>query len=242
MGSLLEFLLLVKISDIKLISIDLFQTLVSLDEGRDQIWQLFLQDHYTSELARHCWDRTSEILFQKLYETAIDRQSFKNSRTIIEESYAAIFREINCSFDPRQAGHILIEMHRRNIPFNDAVPFLHAVGKNYKICLSTDCDLEMITDIRKLYAFDKIFVSEELRAYKFNPEFFRQVIRYYQLKPQNILHIGDSQSDIITPKRLGILTCWLNRDDKPWSHEVRPDFKVRSLMDIADILERARIR
>ena len=95
----------------------------------------------------------------------------------------------------------------------------------------------MITDIKQLYSFNRIFVSEELRAYKLNPKFFNYVIDYYKLKPENILHIGDSLSDIVTPKKLGILTCWLNRDNKKWSHEVQPDFEVKSLLDILEIFE-----
>ncbi len=226
-----------KAACIKVISIDLFQTLVRLDETRDQAWQLFLGDRYSNELARQYWDRTSEILFQKLYETAINNHSFKNSRTIIEESYAAIFREINCSYDSHQAGNVLVEMHRRNTPYPDALPFLQAAGKRYPICLSTDSDIEMITTAANMYAFDRIFISEELRAYKFNPQFFRSVICHYGLKPDNILHIGDSQSDIVTPKNLGILTCWLNRENKTWQHAVQPDFAVNSLLEVLDIFD-----
>jgi FMN hydrolase / 5-amino-6-(5-phospho-D-ribitylamino)uracil phosphatase len=227
----------VKTANIRLISIDLFQTLVRLDGTRDQTWKLFLKDRYSSELARKYWDRTSEILFQKFNKTATGNQGFKSSRTIFEESYALVFNEINCDYDPHQAGNILIEMHRRNTPYADALPFLLAAGKKCPVCLSTDCDLDMITGIRKLYAFDMIFTSEELQAYKLNPQFFQHVICHYGLKPENILHIGDSLSDIITPKKLGIHTCWLNRENKNWPHEVRPDFEVKSLMEVMDILE-----
>ncbi len=226
-----------KIHCLKLISIDLFQTLVRLDETRDQAWQLFLKDRFSSELAQKYWDRTSEILFQKFFQTAVDNWEFKSSRTIFEESYALVFKEINCGYNPQLAGNVLIEMHRRNTPYADALPFLLAAGKKYPICLSTDCDLDMITTARNMYSFDKIFISEELRAYKFNPRFFRHVIGHYGLKPENILHIGDSQSDIITPKKLGIHTCWLNREDRKWSHAVHPDFEVKSLMEVMDILE-----
>jgi FMN hydrolase / 5-amino-6-(5-phospho-D-ribitylamino)uracil phosphatase len=215
----------------------MFQTLVRLDEGRDHVWKLFLKDEFTYEKARRHWDRTSEVLYQKLYETAMDNRNFKNSRTIIEESYATVFEEINLNFDSHRAGDALIEMHKRNTPYPDAAPFLQAVGKKYPVCLSTDADVEMITGIKELYSFDKMFISEEIRAYKFNPAFFNHVMRHYNLKPENILHIGDAQSDIITPKKLGIMTCWLNRENKKWSHEVRPDLEVNSLTDLAEILE-----
>ncbi|MBN1188773.1 MAG: HAD family hydrolase [Dehalococcoidales bacterium] len=131
-------------------------------------------------------------------------------------------------------------MHRRNTPFPDAVPFLRAAGKKYPICLSIDCDLEMITSAREMYPFDKIFVSKELRAYKFDPRFFRQVISHYDLKPENILHIGDSRSDIVKPRQLGIISCWLNRENKKWSDTVQPDFAVRSLGEVLEILDFSR--
>ena len=68
--------------------------------------------------------------------------------------------------------------------------------------------------------------------YKLNPGFFRYIIDYYNLPPANMLHIGDSKSDIITPKQLGIRTCWLNRRNLKWDHAVKPDFEVKSLLEI----------
>jgi HAD superfamily hydrolase (TIGR01509 family) len=233
---MLDLLLSMKIFTIKLISVDLFQTLVRLDEGRDQIWKQFLEERFTVELAQQYWDRTSEILFHKLTETALDSHHFKNTRTIIEESYAILFKEINLDYSPHLAGSALIEMHKRNTPYADAELFLKTAGSKYPICLSSDCDTEMITDIPNLYPFDKVFISEELKAYKQNPRFFEQVMDHYKLDPENILHIGDAHSDILMPKQLGIVACWLNRENKKWSHQIRPNFEVQSLMDVVDIL------
>jgi FMN phosphatase YigB (HAD superfamily) len=222
--------------DIKLISIDLFQTLVRLDDEREQIWKVFLNDRYSPELARRYWDRTGDVLLKVLSETAGLTGNFKNTRTMMEESYDVVFKEINCSFPPSQAASLLIELHKHNSPYSDALPFLQAAGKKHPVCLSTDCDTEMITGIRELYPFDKLFVSQELKAYKLNPAFFDRIIGHYRLNPENILHIGDSQSDILVPKKLGIFTCWLNRDSRRWQHPVAPDYEVKSLMDVLDWL------
>jgi FMN phosphatase YigB (HAD superfamily) len=43
--------------------------------------------------------------------------------------------------------------------------------------------------------------------------------------------------DITTPKTLGLLTCWLNRHNSPWTVTIKPDFEVKTLTDILDILE-----
>jgi len=55
------------------------------------------------------------------------------------------------------------------------------------------------------------------RLYKPNPRFFKNMLNHYKVKPENILHIGDSKSDIVTPKQLGVQTCWLNRRNSKWS-------------------------
>ena len=89
----------------------------------------------------------------------------------------------------------------------------------------------------ELYDFDKIFVSEDLQAYKLNPNFFNQVIQYYNISPEGILHIGDSKSDIIAPKQLGIKTCWVNRHHQKWEQPIKPDFEVKSLLEIPDLLD-----
>jgi FMN phosphatase YigB (HAD superfamily) len=95
----------------------------------------------------------------------------------------------------------------------------------------------MLVGVSGIYPFDAYFISEQLGAYKLNPSFFSHVVEHYNLKPSEILHIGDSMQDITTPKTLGLLTCWLNRHNSPWTDTIKPDFEVNTLTDILDILE-----
>ena len=224
------------ISAIKVISTDLFRTLVKVDENRGFIWRTFMGETYDNEIAQKYWDRATEILFNNLDAAAVNLSPFKNIRDIFMESYTLLFAEINFQYDPRSAAEILFQGHNLNQLFDDTRPFLQAAGTRYPICLSTDCDCDMLDGIENIYGFDKMFVSEQMRTYKSHPRFFTQVLEHYRLKPENILHIGDSKSDILTPKQLGIQTCWLNRSGEQWEHEVKPDFEVKSLLDILEIL------
>jgi HAD superfamily hydrolase (TIGR01549 family) len=226
-----------KISDIKIISIDLFRTLVDVDLSVASVWKTFLKDKYTQDLGLQYWNRATEIVLKNLFAAALDDRHFKNTRSIFEETYAALFKEIDLDYDSQSAASTLIEGHKTKRLFEDARPFLETAGKKYPICLSTDCDFEMLDGIDGVYSFDKLFISEQLKAYKLNPRFFEQVIAQYNLKPCEILHIGDSLQDITTPKKLGLLTCWLNRNNSPWIETVQPDFEVKSLIDILEILE-----
>lgn len=222
--------------EIRLISIDLFRTLVKVDENREFIWRTFLGDQYEDETARKYFDRSSEILFHNLDKAASQLDPFKKVRDIFIESYAELFEEINLPYDPRSATETMFQGHRLDHLFEDSLPFLQAAGRRYPICLSTDCDSDMLDGVRNIYSFDKLFVSEELGAYKAHPLFFTQVLQHYRLNPENILHIGDGRADVLTPKKLGIRTCWLNRYGDQWKPEVKPDFEVKSLLDILEIL------
>ncbi len=225
------------ISTIKVISIDLFRTLVKVDENREFIWRTFLGENYDDKMAQGYWDRATAILLNTLDGAAANLDPFKNIRDIFIESYALLFEEINFQYDPRAAAETLFQGHKLDQLFDDTRPFLQAVGNRYPVCLSTDCDSEMLEGIEKIYEFDKIFISEQMRAYKGHPLFFTQVLEHYRIRPENILHIGDSKADILTPKQLGLQTCWLNRSEEQWKHEIQPDFEVNSLLDILEILD-----
>ena len=226
-----------KITTIKIISLDLFQTLISVNESIDYVWKEFLKENYTDEFAGKYWDRANAIVLENLHQAAMNDDKFVNVRSIFENSYTQIFSEIHLDYDPRLAAGILIQGHKMNRLFDDVKPFLKKIQQKYIVCLSTDCDTEMLGNTNELYNFDQLFVSEDLQAYKLNPKFFQQVIKHYQVPPENILHIGDGKSDIIAPKQLGIKTCWLNRNNHQWDQAVKPDFEVKSLLEILDLLD-----
>jgi putative hydrolase of the HAD superfamily len=226
-----------KAKNIKIISLDLFQTLISVDESIEYGWREFLKENYTEEFAAKYGDRANEIVFKNLHQAALNEDKFVNVRSIFENSYTQMFSEIHLNYDPKRAADMLIQGYKMNRLFDDVKPFFNELKHQYKVCLSTDCDNEMLGNISGLFEFDKLFVSEDLQAYKLNPQFFKYVIEYYHVSPENILHVGDGSSDIIAPKQLGIKTCWLNRNNNQLDYAVKPDFEVKSLLEIPDLLD-----
>jgi len=222
---------------IKIISIDLFRTIIDIDQTPDMIYQLFLKDNYSAETAKEYQKKAVEIMDRTWEVSCTDGKIFKNIRTILEDTVTELFGELKLNYDTKQAAVALTADHSLKTIFPDAKPFLEQAGQKYTVCLSTDCDVEMIENVDKIYPFDTLFVSEILKMYKLNPAFFQHVIKYYDVKPENILHIGDSKSDIIAPKQLGIRTCWLNRRNHQWDSAVKPDYEVNSLLEIPELLD-----
>jgi FMN hydrolase / 5-amino-6-(5-phospho-D-ribitylamino)uracil phosphatase len=226
-----------KVISIKIISIDLFRTLIDVGPNIEMIMQAFLRKNVPSEKSNKYYLRADEILWRRWDAAGIDDKHFKSVRTILEDTYAELFNEVNLDYNPKLLADTMIEGHKIYNVFSDAKPFLEKIGQTYPVCLATDADIEMVKNVQELYQFDSVFISEELQLYKLNPRFFNHIIAYYNVLPENILHIGDSKSDIIAPKQLGIQTCWLNRYNHKWNQVIKPDFEVNSLLEIPDMMD-----
>jgi len=148
------------------------------------------------------------------------------------------FSNIGLEFEPAEATKILAQQHPLSKPFTDSMIFLNSVGKEYPICLASDTDDDMLGSLRQMYEFDYIFTSERLGSYKANADgkFFSAIIHHYGVRPEEIIHIGDSGHEIIGANKAGITTCWLNRNHKIRSHDIKPDHEVSSLIEAAGIL------
>jgi len=226
-----------KAKNIKIISVDFFRWRIDVEPTSETLWQKFLRENFPAEIARKYGQRAEEILRRRWDAAGIDDKQFKSVRTINEETAAELFTEIESDYDPKLAANAIIDAHKVHNTFQDAKPFLSSLGLKYPVCLSTDADFDMLENINDIYPFNNRFISEELQVYKPNPLFFKHVLNQYKVKPENILHIGDSKSDIMTPTKLGIQTCWLNRRDLKWKDATKPNFEVKTLLEILDILD-----
>jgi putative hydrolase of the HAD superfamily len=226
-----------KAKGIKIISVDFFRTIIDVEPTSETLWQKFLRENFPAEISTKYGQRAEEILRRRWDAAGIDDKQFKSVRTINEETATELFTEIESDYDPKLAANMIIDAHKIHNTFQDVQPFLRSLRHKYPVCLSTDADFDMLENINDIYPFNNRFISEELQAYKPNPRFFKYMLNHYKVKPENILHIGDSKSDIVTPKQLGVQTCWLNRRNSKWEYSVKPDFEVKSLLEILDILD-----
>ena len=86
--------------------------------------------------------------------------------------------------------------------------------------------------------FEKVFLSDELKAYKGGPDrrFFSTLCRELNVKPEEILHIGDSVSDISGASKSGIHSCLISRDYRPYKGKVQPDYRINGLSELTKLL------
>lgn len=91
-----------------------------------------------------------------------------------------------------------------------------------------------------LELLDGAFLSETLGAEKPDSAFFDAVCAALPgLARREILMVGDSlSSDVLGGVRSGLVTCWYNPAGKALTGPVRPDYEIRSLAELPELLER----
>lgn len=227
-------------SIIRVVSIDMFQTLIDVNRLCYRFWQRVLGENSSKTLADK-YTKWWGILFPDYFNGILRQQDcFMNLKTIFERFFGEFFTQFHIDFEPKRAAQIQIDIHRSAPPYEDTALFLERIRERFPVCLVTDSDNEMILPHLYRYPFDAVFISERLKTYKNDREngIFQIVIRHYALPPEMILHIGDSYSDVSGASKTGIKTCWLNRDGKKWSRGVKPDYEVDSLVGAAAILNK----
>ncbi|NCB74783.1 MAG: noncanonical pyrimidine nucleotidase, YjjG family [Clostridia bacterium] len=86
--------------------------------------------------------------------------------------------------------------------------------------------------------FEDVFISQEIGYQKPSKEFFKYVTSHIcDFSAENALVIGDSlNADIKGGILAGIDTCWLNRNLKPLSSEIRSTYIISNLEQLHGIL------
>ncbi|MBW2621630.1 MAG: hypothetical protein JRD68_01870, partial [Deltaproteobacteria bacterium] len=128
----------------KVISVDMFQTLVDVNSGHYSFWQEVLREEYTAARAEEytaSWAQVFSIYVNDAYKR---ENGFVSLKKICEECFDEVFQHLDVSFDPVRAAQIQIDLHKAAPAYGDTERFLEAAGQSRPVCLVSDADEEMI--------------------------------------------------------------------------------------------------
>lgn len=226
---------------ISAVSIDMFQTLIDVDDRVDHIWKSILEDEYSQELVPHLVEEYYKF-YSKIMKSIYEKSEFTALKTIFTYVFSEVKLNNNCNFKAERAAEILIEEHSNACFFSDATYFLNQWTNDLELWISSDADHLMIDPILSKFKFDRKFISEDIKAYKQDKQdrFFKKIVSETNINANEIIHIGDSHSDIIGAKRVGIKACWLNRKNVKWIGEYNPDYIISSLTELPELLQKVK--
>lgn len=92
-------------------------------------------------------------------------------------------------------------------------------------------------DLKRYFA--EIFISEHIGVNKPDKGFFTHCFaRIPGFDPQKAMIVGDSiSSDIRGGKNAGIMTCWVNPKGETAAPQDKPDFEIKSITELEELLE-----
>lgn len=125
--------------------------------------------------------------------------------------------------------------------FPDAVPALEALRRGgYRLAVVSNWDLRLRPLLRALKLaefFEVLVISGEVGWHKPDPRLFARATRQLGVRPEQILHVGDSWvEDVLGARAAGWQAAWVVRDGEP--PPVSEARVVRSLTEVPRFLPR----
>jgi HAD superfamily hydrolase (TIGR01549 family) len=106
------------------------------------------------------------------------------------------------------------------------------IGKNLRRILSGH---------KVLKFFDYTVFSDENGFNKPHKTMFRKALLGLGVKPHEAVHVGDLlQTDVAGAKASGMKAVWLNKGHRKEARQYKPDYQIRELVELIDVLEKLR--
>ena len=124
-----------------------------------------------------------------------------------------------------------------------AVELLENLSKDYKLYMVTNgnesVQVPRLKSAEIEHFFEDIFISQRIGFDKPRIEFFERCFeKIPAYKKDELIIIGDSlTSDIKGGINAGIHTCWFNPHGKQGREDIVPEYTVKSLEEIPDLLK-----
>ncbi len=123
---------------------------------------------------------------------------------------------------------------------------LEELSSNYKIGLISNTGITPGSFIKKVFKeynilnfFQILVFSDEIGFYKPCSILFKTVIKKFNCKPSNIIHIGDIlETDVKGAKQCDMKAIWINDSSYLQSEEIKPDYKIKRISESIEIIKR----
>lgn len=204
----------------KLMSFDVFGTLIDVRESSYAAFQSMLTDaHATQVDVKAFWEHWEERNIAHYWEP------WRPYKEICEISLAETFAHYGLKASSKLIARYFEAFSRFRL-FADVNPTLDALAQRYRLGLVSNIDDDLLAATPLVRTFDVVATAERARGYKANGDLFRHLIANAGCGKDDILHSGQSQfTDMVGGKPLGLTIAWINRRGVPLHASVpKPDF------------------
>ena len=168
---------------------------------------------------------------------------FMLEKDIFEKSLGELYNEYGIFGDYHKDVNIMLYTMKNRYFFPEVVDTLHTLQSKYNLIIGSTTDDEPLFQNLKfnnidIFNSEHIFTSERLKCYKPDKAFYEGILQKCDLKPDEVVFVGDSLvDDVWGPKQLGICTVLIDRNNLYKKNSIQPNYVINKLLDLTGLLE-----
>ena len=221
----------------KLISFDVFGTLIRVREGSYDAFTSILRDVGGESVdVKEFWEHWDRRITAHYWEP------YRRYRDICEIALGETFAHFGLHGDHGLSGRYFDCFARFEL-YPDVAPTLDRLGRVYRLAVVSNIDDDLFAATPLGRTFDLVCTAERARGYKPDGTLFRYLLAEassrFGLDRDDILHCGQSQfTDMVGAKPLGLTVAWINRRGVALDPSVpRPDYVFSDLVSLLSFAE-----
>jgi 2-haloacid dehalogenase len=223
-------------SRLKLLSFDVFGTLISVRDGSYAAFERILRESDAAHVdVRAFWEAWEERNIESYWGP------YRPYKEICRDSLAATFEAFGIKGRPEAIGRYFDAFPKFEL-YPDVVDTLDRLSRRFKLAIVSNIDDELLAATPLKRTFDLVCTAERAKGYKPDGTLFRYLLANAGVPQEAILHSGQSQhTDMVGAKPLGLTVVWINRRNIALSPDVpRPDFQYPDLQSLVPLVMRVR--
>ncbi len=146
-----------------------------------------------------------------------DSSVFRTEREIFISRIQMFYDRFGVSRNAENDADSLLSGAFQREAYPETKAVLERLMSEYQVFIGSNTDNDVLESvmIKNEIKVHKVYTSENLKCYKPSPLFFKKILAENDLRPQEVLFVGDSiTDDILGPKALNIKTVWVDRENK----------------------------
>ncbi|WP_028593649.1 HAD family hydrolase [Paenibacillus assamensis] len=182
--------------------------------------------------------------------TGGEHEEFRVLQKLVPQYRVAAWTEglRNLGVDNEQLGQacaerFMEERRKRPYVYEDTFEVLKKLKAKYPLLLLTNgapcLQQEKLDGVPAISSyFDHVVISGRFSEGKPSRIVFEHAMKLLNIRPHEGLMVGDKlTTDIQGSVSIGMHNAWLNRNDKPLTGDIKPEYSIQSLHDLFDVIE-----
>lgn len=137
----------------------------------------------------------------------------------------------------RPAFEVFYQARQQVTLFDDVAPVLDELSRDFTLVSLTNGNASTV-ETGVDHWFELALDAATVGKMKSEPDIYRQVLREMDIRPEQMVHIGDHPvQDISGAQAAGVYAIWLSRDQQSWPQQgYRPDAIIHTLRELPELL------